>query len=90
MNNDLISRSSLLEKMLGNEYTGGGTIMEQDIIDEPAVDAVPVVYAKWKLNKSGSGTCSNCHKTQKNVWDYDGWQSYCGCCGAKMIGLLAM
>ena len=39
---------------------------------------------KWKLNKDGSGTCSECHFTQKNVWDYDNYQNYCGHCGAKM------
>lgn len=40
----------------------------------------------WKFNKSGSGTCSECGMTQKNVWDYDGFQRFCGCCGAKMKG----
>jgi hypothetical protein len=40
----------------------------------------------WELHKAGSGTCSECHFTQKNVWDYDNWQSFCGQCGAKMKG----
>lgn len=39
---------------------------------------------KWKLNKDGSGTCDQCNRTQKNVWDYDNYQNYCGHCGAKM------
>lgn len=39
---------------------------------------------KWKLNKDGSGTCSECGITQKSVWDYDNWQNFCGHCGAKM------
>lgn len=39
---------------------------------------------KWKLNKDGSGTCDQCGRTQKNIWDYDNYQNYCGCCGAKM------
>lgn len=39
---------------------------------------------KWELNKDGSGTCDQCHFTQKNVWDYDNYQQYCGVCGAKM------
>lgn len=86
MDNDLISRSALLEELVFDYAYAAADIVKA----APSVDAVPVVYAKWKLNKSGSGTCSNCKKTQKNVWDYDGWQSYCGCCGAKMIGLLAM
>lgn len=41
---------------------------------------------KWKLHKDGSGTCNQCHFTQKNVWDYDGHQKFCGVCGARMTG----
>ena len=40
----------------------------------------------WKFNKDGSGTCSECHFTQKGVWDQDHHQHYCGVCGAKMKG----
>ena len=39
---------------------------------------------KWKLNEDGSGTCFRCNTTQKNVWDLDNYQNYCGHCGAKM------
>lgn len=39
---------------------------------------------EWKFHKDGSGTCSECHITQKNIWDYDNWQNFCGHCGAKM------
>lgn len=46
--------------------------------------AVPIKRATWTLNKTGSGTCSNCHFTQANVWDYDSYQRYCGVCGAEM------
>lgn len=56
-----------------------------DLINEPTLtydDIVP--RAKWILNNYGSGTCGRCHKTQKGVWDYDHYQNYCGCCGAKM------
>jgi hypothetical protein len=52
----------------------------------PAADVVEVVHGEWKFNKDGSGTCNQCHITQKNVWDYDNWQNYCGHCGAKMDG----
>lgn len=48
------------------------------------VEYVPLIHATWTLNKTGSGTCSNCHFTQANVWDYDNYQRYCGVCGAKM------
>ena len=40
----------------------------------------------WTFNQDGSGTCSNCHFTQKGVWDYDNHQHFCGVCGAKMKG----
>ena len=39
---------------------------------------------KWRLNSDGSGTCSVCHFTQSAVWDDDGWQNFCGHCGADM------
>ena len=58
---------------------------ESDLIDMcPTEDVVEVKHGKWKLLSSGSGTCSECGFTQKNVWDYDTWQNYCGHCGAKM------
>ena len=43
-----------------------------------------VRHGEWELHKDGSGTCSECHFTQKNVWDFDNWQNFCGHCGAKM------
>ena len=52
----------------------------------PAADMVEVVHGTWTLNKDGSGTCNQCGTTQKNVWDYNDWQNYCGCCGARMDG----
>ena len=45
-----------------------------------------VKHATWYLNENGSGMCSNCRVTQKDVWDFDKWQNYCGHCGAKMDG----
>lgn len=41
-------------------------------------------HGGWKLHKNGSGTCDRCGGSAKNIWDYDGWQNYCGRCGAKM------
>jgi hypothetical protein len=41
---------------------------------------------EWTFHKDGSGTCDQCGTTQKNVWDMDNYQSYCGHCGAKMKG----
>lgn len=45
---------------------------------------VQVAQGKWKFKKDGSGTCDQCGFTQKNVWDHDNYQKYCGICGAKM------
>ncbi len=56
------------------------------IAAEPAADVVEVVHGRWTLNKDGSGTCNRCHFTQKNVWDMDNWQNFCGVCGARMDG----
>lgn len=52
--------------------------------DAPAADVVEVRHGRWRLNRNGSGTCSECGMTQNDVWDFDNWQRYCGCCGAKM------
>ena len=40
----------------------------------------------WKLNKNGSGTCSECGRPQYNCWDLDGWDNFCHFCGADMRG----
>lgn len=50
----------------------------------PTIEARPVVRGEWVLNKDGSGTCNQCGRTQKSVWDHDGWQNFCGHCGAEM------
>jgi hypothetical protein len=39
---------------------------------------------RWRLNKDGSGTCSECHRTRNDVWDMDNWDNFCSHCGAKM------
>ena len=45
-----------------------------------------VNHSEWILNKDGSGTCKNCNRTTKNVWDYDSWMRYCPDCGSHMDG----
>ena len=81
-----------------DEYINRGTIKEylkrvifgaDQKIDRwvdtmPAADVVPVVHSRWELHGDGSGTCQHCHRTQTAVWDFDGWQRFCGDCGAKM------
>lgn len=49
-------------------------------------DVAEVKHSEWILHNDGSGTCKRCGFTQKNVWDYDNWQNFCGHCGAKMDG----
>lgn len=44
-------------------------------------------HGGWELNKDGSATCKLCGKTQKNVWDFDNYQNFCGHCGADMRGV---
>ena len=45
-----------------------------------------VKHGEWRLHPDGSGTCNQCGRTQKAVWDFDNAQEYCGKCGAKMDG----
>jgi hypothetical protein len=51
-----------------------------------SADVVEVVHSKWILYTDGSGECERCHTRQKNVWDFENWQNFCGHCGAKMDG----
>ena len=70
-------------------FSGGRTYLyADDVLNRinhcPTIDAVPVAHGTWQLNKDGSGTCDQCHFTQRNVWDMDNWQNFCGVCGADM------
>lgn len=82
---ELIDRRALIaeyDRVHIGPAGGARKLME----DAPAVDAAPIMHGAWKFHKDGSGTCSECGFTAKGVWDYDGWQNYCGHCGAKMDG----
>jgi hypothetical protein len=68
----------------GQSMRGGIKKALRCMEETPTIDAVPVKRGTWKLNEDGSGTCDQCHFTQKAVWDYDNWQNYCGVCGADM------
>ena len=82
----LIKAARIMPRTIRPELVRYSTV--QAIIDkQPAADVVEVVHGEWKFNKDGSGTCNQCGITQKNVWDYDGWQNYCGHCGADMRGI---
>ena len=64
-NNDLISRSDLLEKSrtaglydaFVNEYPPKNIVFSEDVIGAPAVDAVPVVRCKDCKHYSSQGAC---------------------------------
>lgn len=53
---------------------------------DDVVEYAEVKHGRWILHDNGSGTCDQCRFTQKNVWDDDNQQNYCGVCGAKMDG----
>ena len=65
---------------------------DEDLIFDVAEALVNAKYSKqidgeWILHEDGSGTCKNCNTHQKHIWDMDGWQNFCGHCGAKMKGV---
>ena len=79
-NDDLISRSALLEKECCGRISGN------DVRNAPAVDAEPVRHATWEKGLcAGFVGCSECHDVFINSdWLHDGKWKYCPNCGAKM------
>ena len=57
-----------------------------ETIDEQPTIEPERKKGKWILHKDGSGTCDQCSIKQIAVWDYDGWQNFCGHCGSDMRG----
>lgn len=49
-------------------------------------DFIPVVHGEWINCNGGNATCSHCKTRQKNVYDDENEQRFCGHCGAKMDG----
>lgn len=89
---DLISRDFVLSEY-DRQHKGppGGArkIMEE----APAVDAAPVVHARWQMNKYDAMECSACHMllAKTRVTGATGhihfihiMTAYCSHCGAKM------
>lgn len=60
------------------------TMLKRSVKKIPAADGKVAKFGKWTLNKDGSGTCSECGRTQNNCWDLDNWDNYCHFCGADM------
>lgn len=83
---ELDFESLLYTKEQSEWFKKGLKCAVRDVKYQPTADVAEVRHGKWTLHKDGSGTCSECKKTQKNVWDYNSWQNYCGHCGARMDG----
>lgn len=68
----------------GECWSDGECEIYDVLIKSPTIEAKPVKRGRWKFHKDGSGTCDQCRFTQKHIYDDDGWQNYCGVCGADM------
>lgn len=87
---DMISRMAAIDAVLNDERIerNYGDVSPEGVIKVieslPAVNAVPVVHARWKDNGNGTISCSRCATWfQKEREPYLLW---CGYCGAKMDG----
>lgn len=78
---DLCSHMARLGSMdeYGASCLCGAAVLVKAI---PAVDAAPVVHAKWILIQNGSGVCSACNRNDH----IDSLAAYCRYCGARMDG----
>lgn len=68
----------------GNKYL---LLPYEHLADVPTVEIDPESLrpkGKWRLNRDGSGTCSECNRTRNDVWDMDDWDNFCSHCGADM------
>ncbi len=72
---------SLIERWIRKE---GINVLIRVVDAFPSMPYEPVKHGRWILHDNGSGTCDQCNFTQKHIWDDDGWQNYCGVCGADM------
>ena len=88
----LIDANAYLKKVCTYNKTGCGSCRLQDKcpVNEPTVDAVPVVHGHWwhddgaDLNEL---TCSVCNKTYRMMMDLRANvypHNYCPNCGARM------
>ena len=93
--NDLISRDAVI-RLIQARYENP-EICAQEINSIPAIDAIPVVHAKWiESNQNNSYSCrlvkcSNCGETHIVPYTIplDEWaknRNYCGSCGSLMDG----
>lgn len=88
-NNDLILRAAVKEAVR-NSIRGGATELVRvfkEIDNAPAVDAAPVVHARWiqhepDLHGTKPIECGACHYLFARLYPRD----FCSHCGAKMDG----
>lgn len=81
MDNDLISREVLLEKLLMPTKVEIPASVIEAIMGAPAVDAQPVRHGKW-IRQDDTFTrykCSECGSE-----NHKGYENFCLYCGAKM------
>ena len=70
-----------------NEYVYDTNSVLDSIDAQPTADVVEVKHGEWvSHHPDGSAICSVCGRKQKDVWDFDNWQNFCGHCGADMRG----
>lgn len=94
MNNDLISRSALLEKVhLVAGEGSSGRVYVSDINAAPAVDAEPVRHGQWIGDDTvycGAGKrwykCTSCNERVFTAVKGSKGYRFCPNCGAKMDG----
>lgn len=92
----LIDADALMQTIKDHEYilvTRNGSLdagmftygIQQAVDEQPTFDSDSLrPKGRWILNRDGSGTCSECHRTRNDVWDMDTWDNYCSHCGADM------
>ena len=93
---DLISRSALDESIRnrvrqlanaygwGDEYVNGFDESLVYVARAPAVDAVPVVHARWIHDINNLYGCSAC--LERETMSHKKMKRFCPNCGAKMDG----
>lgn len=59
-------------------------IVREAVQMEPAIEAEPVVHARWIYGHGTSAKCSNCHRTYYDAYDLDNSDRRCRGCGAIM------
>lgn len=92
---DLISRAAAIAwffRPYSNEESYSNLDVERALKAIPAVDAAPVVHARWHELKDGTEECTNCLGLCPHEENYNGdvifnfGCEYCPWCGAKMDG----